>query len=468
MVSGNRNSILESIHGRGDRYRTAQGFVLKERDREYRYVVGMNYWEQFSNALHNFFALACVAGEWRATLVRPFTSHSRLYGLKDVFLDEHFNGSDSAHDLGLILEPNSVDSVLGNVGLGRAASLKEMLEFGDRKLIFLHFMFSVSNREYEISSMATRLFLRDSFKRSSMVDCSEETELRTLARLVASNLNSQLGKGSKSRFTPHKYVCVNATRGVTVREIEREGGFERGNASIIVINWRGLGNGSNLVHSSKGVHPNKRVAIVDSACLDKRKRGKKFDIKFSKTIVESTESYLKELGVREREFLAVHFRSEKLSFRQSRFPRLLQNCVLEALQKRDEIVSRVGGVGGRSLRVLYFGDVGEFGSETCKKCSSNSQMDRMMQKYKFTLSHFSPSKHNLPPDRGLVAAVEMSVMSRAGHMILVGGGAFQSQLQLRFNARRYGNVGNGNEVVTLCSNDQQARETTMRFSPPAH
>ena len=160
------------------------------------------------------------------------------------------------------------------------------------------------------------------------------------------------------------------------------------------------------------------------------------------------------------------FAAKKLQFRESRFPRLLHNCVYEAIKTKDEVINQVGGAGGRGLPVLYFGDVGEFGSETCKKCISVKRMELMMKKYRFELSHFLPSKYGAPPDRGVVAAVEMAVMSRAGHMILVGGGSFQAQLQARFNARQSGNVGNGNRIVTLCSSDQQANKTTLRFSPP--
>ena len=432
-----------------------------EGDGTYRYVLGMNYWEQFTNAVKNFLGLACVAGQWRARLVRPFTAHSRLYGLPKPFLDEHFNGTDSGHDLSLILDPLSLDSVLVDADLRPLSSLEEMLRFGERRIVFLHFVHAVSSREYKIKTGKTRSFLANEFRRSSTVDCSKEQELMELARLVVSNLNSRLGDGNRDHFLPHKYVCINASGGLTPLELASQVGFHHGNASIVVVNWRGVGNGSAMIHSSKGVHPNKRVVLADKRCLDKRKRGKIYNMGFSQTVVEAAEKYMGDLGVREGEFVVVHFRSEKLVFRESRFPRLLSNCVNEALQKRDEIV---GGNSGRGLKVLYFADIGEYGSETCKHCSSIARMKRLTEKYKFKLSHFSPSHYRLLPDRGLVAAVEMSMMSRAGHMILVGGGAFQAQLLQRFNSRRSSRGG----VVMLCSSDKQARETTLRFSPPRH
>ena len=445
----------------GNKVLYAHSAAPGEGDGTYRYLLGMNYWEQFSNALRSYFALACVADVWRARTVRPFTAHSRLYGLPNVYLDDHFNESAPAHDLSLILDLTSMDSVLIDAGLPPSASLAEMLKFGDRELIFLHFVSAVSNKEYAIKSKETFAHISDAFQTSSVVDCSMYPELVKLARLVTSNLNSQLGENdSAARFTTRAYVCIGTSRGFNPKELGKQFGFDEGNASVVVINWRGVGNGTALTHSSKGIHPSKRVIINDKKCLDRRNKGKVSNIRFSSSVLNAAGRFMTELGVRKGEFLVVHFRSEKLVFRESRFPRLLSNCVNEALHKKNEIVT-VDSVGTQRLKVLYFADVGTFGSETCKQCSSVVRMERLAQKYNFLLTHFSPTKYNLPADRGFVAAVEMVVMSRAGHMILVGGGSFQSQLMQRFNWSS-----KWSSTLTLCSNDQQARETTLRFSPP--
>ena len=79
----------------------------------------------------------------------------------------------------------------------------------------------------------------------------------------------------------------------------------------------------------------------------------------------------------------------------------------------------------------------------------------------------SPSLTHLPLDRGLVAAVEMSVMSHASHMILIGGGAYQTQLQVRFE-RRQQQFQSKNKAIIMCTTDQQAIEITQRFSPSQH
>ena len=49
-----------------------------------RYILSLNYWEQFSMATVNLFNLVCLGELWNATTVQPFTFNSRLYGLRNL------------------------------------------------------------------------------------------------------------------------------------------------------------------------------------------------------------------------------------------------------------------------------------------------------------------------------------------------------------------------------------------------
>lgn len=46
-----------------------------------RFIMGLNYWEQFTMATANLLSLVCLGNSWNATIVQPFTFNSRLYGL---------------------------------------------------------------------------------------------------------------------------------------------------------------------------------------------------------------------------------------------------------------------------------------------------------------------------------------------------------------------------------------------------
>ena len=48
-----------------------------------RFILGLNYWEQFTMATGNLLSLVCLGEQWNATTVQPFTFNSRLYGLQN-------------------------------------------------------------------------------------------------------------------------------------------------------------------------------------------------------------------------------------------------------------------------------------------------------------------------------------------------------------------------------------------------
>ena len=56
-----------------------------------RFVLGLNYWEQLTMATINMYQLVCLADMWNASVVRPFTLNSRLYGMQHLKAGEFLN-----------------------------------------------------------------------------------------------------------------------------------------------------------------------------------------------------------------------------------------------------------------------------------------------------------------------------------------------------------------------------------------
>lgn len=434
----------------------------------HRYVLGMNYWEQFNMAFKNYFKLACLANRLNANIVRPFTIHSRLYGLNNVLLDDYMNRTDIAYDLDLILDPDSLDSVLRQSGLRSTTSLEELLRYGGRNLLFLHLISTKPAREYKIKSHTTNIFLKSVLGTSATVDCKDQPELVKLSQLIASNLNSRLknlpleATSSPQPFTVHRYLCINMTHGLISSSLESDIRHNPGNITLVVINWRGTTNTSFIKYSAKGAHVSKKT-IMHERCLDKGSP-KLHHIRFSQKVLSASEIFKQELGIVDERFMVVHIRTEKMILRQYRFPRLLQNCIIESLEARDEFLSWHK----EKIKVIYFDDTGPFGSQTCKNCKGSDEYQSTLEKYQLKVSHFVPSHYNYPLDSGFVAAVEMNVMSHASHLILVGGGAFQNQLQVRYEDNQaVSDDSQKSNPIRICSTDQQAIEITQRFSPPA-
>ena len=48
-----------------------------------RFILSLNYWEQFTMATVNLLSLVCLGSKWNATTIQPYTFNSRLYGLRN-------------------------------------------------------------------------------------------------------------------------------------------------------------------------------------------------------------------------------------------------------------------------------------------------------------------------------------------------------------------------------------------------
>lgn len=54
-----------------------------------RFILGINFWEQLTMATNNLLHLVCLGAAWNASTVQPFTSNSRLYGLRNFLAGEY-------------------------------------------------------------------------------------------------------------------------------------------------------------------------------------------------------------------------------------------------------------------------------------------------------------------------------------------------------------------------------------------
>ena len=63
----------------------AHGSLQRDRRSRHskRFILSLNYWEQFTMATINLMSLVCLGSWWNATTVQPFTFNSRLYGLQN-------------------------------------------------------------------------------------------------------------------------------------------------------------------------------------------------------------------------------------------------------------------------------------------------------------------------------------------------------------------------------------------------
>lgn len=134
----------------------------------HRFVLGLNFWEQFNMATANMLQLVCLAAQWNARTVQPYTQNSRLYGLKHFRPDDkNLDNPSAPQELNLIYDIASLNSVLHRYSLPSLAGFSDFLYHANRDLIVIHFVAEKEAHEIPIMTGQVGEVLRESFKRKA-------------------------------------------------------------------------------------------------------------------------------------------------------------------------------------------------------------------------------------------------------------------------------------------------------------
>ena len=406
-----------------------------------RFVLGLNYWEQFNMATANFFKLVCLASQWSAKAVRPLTYNSRLYGLTHFKPDDNVHVRSPAISLDVIYDCKKLNSVLNRHGLPHLATLDDFLALSTRGLIVLHFIPEKLAHELPV-------FMEEApFKESNIVDCGLQLKEYSAALLTA--LSAENAQGPP--FYIDKYFCVNMSHITTAESLAADIGITgTSNLSVIVFNWRGTSDKVFVHSSARGHHLNNRIMMAN-VCSDEVFLTYENLITHSDAVTIATKQFLERLNL--NDYLAVHFRSEKLGIREPRFPGSTMKCFRETINVYNSIL-RTHSPRPSSL-FLY--DFGPYSSDTCKNCKGGNAMKRLFKQEGIEAVHFDPLLVGAINDSGFVAAVEMNMLASAKYLVLCGGGAFQNQAAMRFlkNSAEMGKQ----RLFQVCVDDTGTRKT---------
>ena len=373
----------------------------------------------------NFFKLACLASKWNARTVKPFTSNSRLYGLRNFKADDNINNTGPMQELDLLYNIDSLNQVLHHRGIPELVTFDDFLLHSVRNLTVLHFIPEKEVREIPVMRGTTQREISHHFKLDHIIDCSKI--LVGYANQLLNVLTAETDRVSVRPFHITKYFCINMSHLTSSMEIMKKVGINHhGNVSVVVVNWRGMTNHT-MIASAKGLHSTNRILMPDN-CHSELQTGN-IMVAHSNTVMLAVEQHLRRLSL--NRFVAIHFRTEKMGTRSPRFPGSFERCFLKALQIKDEILKS-----GTSMTVVYLVDYGPYSSDTCKKCRGSAEMKRILRKWQIkTLAHFDPVLAGSSEDSGFAAAVEMELLAHGDYLVLCGGGAFQGQAALRFLKR---------------------------------
>ena len=407
-----------------------------------RYVVGVSYWEQFGMAARNMFQLVTMANDWGSRVVEPYSVNSRLFGLKEIILKRKPSTNDRVATPLLLRELvnlNQLTEVMCSYGLPGLVSHDEFINDFPQDTIIIQFVHTYSNPSDLNVPPDKKGDILNQFKTNNIVDCSH------LLSHYHDKIVVALEQETKRKPLVRQYYCVDATKLVTSHKLaELTTVLDYPHLTIIIIDWHGYSNRAMVYHSAKGPHVNKRVTLSTSY---KGPSLATLELLHSDRVKNAAMKYRQQVGL-PSSYIAVHIRSEKMGHVQMSQAGFLSSC----LKKMYSIINQLKELHNLEHVVICM-DAGVRGSDSCVNCRSGSDTIKMLQYYHLPVTQVDPTLIGEVDDNGLVALIEMNLLSMGDHLLLVGGGSFQNQTRHHFteyhdNQRHDNHINRIHEVCT--------------------
>ena len=437
-----------------------------------RFVIGLNFWEQMNMGTSNLFALVRMASDLEARVVAPFTHNSRLYGLPGFIADEKWSTNATSHSIDLIYNMNKLNQLSCQYGMMPLADFyRDFLPHSTKKLKVVHFIHGMESREHPIMVGDSTNLIKQKFASSHVVDCHDIPSIQPFVTAILTTINAKAIKSNSSSFDIEEYLCVNASHPTDPANLVQHFRPSTSGFSLLVVNWRGFLSHHFVGQSARGSHTSHKTYITNLKST-MHPSAPRDVFPFNRYIASNASLFL-QLLVNQSGFIGIHVRSEKLGQRNQRIKNFLPRCFNTTLMLRDKLLSLPEN---SNLPVLFFTDHGEHGSDSCLFCAGGRAIDKLFYHHNIRPVHFDPatlnaiaSGHVIINDSGFVASVEMSALSRAKHLILVGGGAYEKQAGLRFRHLAYARKPNSQsqQLFEVCWDDSGQAKTRQLWGAGA-
>ena len=431
------------------------------------FVLALSFMEQLTNAVGNAKRLAHIGKYMQARLVLPFVYNSRLYGLPNFILGAPKKNMSAVVPLDSIIdfrtEANRSEPT---------ATFQEFIEKSPRRIImfnpvrmsdFDRYNSPIAKDKYHID------LIRPGIKQNiSSCLVNKLCDCTSIYSGVVSQVEEALKAldelhGAESKFTVDKMICFDALNVSYVSDLmSMVDTKENTQQSYIFTHWF---KSSCRFEVGKAIKRN-ILLLPDPPSDDDGCTRDEYDEKDNTSLLnivpekqKLAKSFLRSINIEPSSsiFSAVHVRLEKLPYKS------VSCCLRELIHRVKEHVEN----GGRLVLVT---DAGPFGSKSCntnnseKACTKVTDFGlKMLRQNGMHPVHFIPAKFHLADNAAIAAVVELSSLSYASQLFLVGGGHFQHELLL--HSSRKSRV---KEVHSICSpstlNILQKNNTQVQFT----
>ena len=328
------------------------------------------------------------------------------------------------------------------------ATFDTFLREGSRNIIVAHYISPKETHELAVMKGKVKTRIERGFKGHFIIDCRDHLAhyRKRIEKSLNAELNSHQSLVPQNQFRVVRYWCVNMTRFTTPQEsaLEMEFGL-KGGASIIIINWRGLGKTQVIRNSVKGLHLNNRIAMFNT-CRRHFSTNWRDLISYSTLVEQTAQRFAASLGLSPADkFAAVHIRSEKLGLREPRMAGVTTMCFDKLMSLKRSMMQD-----HPSVKFFYFTDYSPYSSDTCKNnCKGSKEIRQSLIGVNITTTFFDPAHFNLTIDSGFAAAVESQFLASANFLFLCGGGGYQTRISARFQDSK----NRHKDIFKVCTDD---------------
>jgi len=378
--------------------------------RERKHLMILGHYEQLGKTTVNYMLAARLAFLMKRDIVKPYVADSRFCGLTTGWTGSLRSGTRAFKPLDLYYNVSSLQKVFSEMSLANMEYLdtfKDSCSFSKngRRIVVIYFWYQNSylNKYLMLSSSKLAQIKKVIEQSNGWVDCS----------FINSHLkiDKRIGKDMKAG----NQYCVDPEKVTDWKILENK--ILKNEPCVLFHQWRGTGYQRTHFNITFDVSPENMLQLV----------------KPSNFVISEVLRSLEMIG---QHFVGIHIRSERQLLWYS-IDKWLR-CMNILYQQAKKIASE------KSLKVFISSDIGAFGSDQLSSNLNHNQLKIINAKYEWlvrklnaiTYSVLRP-KHYIWTDRGLVALIQLHILSQASFLITLGAGTFQKWITDTFKARRY-------------------------------
>jgi len=391
------------------------------------FLVVLNYYEQLTCATRNLLMVGYVAQNLDAKLVTPFLLHSRLYGIPDLITNAEIPGEflplETVFDIGKLNE-----TIHTNSG-SYLVDFENFIRFAPREIAIVDQI-----RDFAIGRDVTlgNQYLRAIYKmmnrtKTKAFDCTNHVPgdhwfinrihlmLRRYTRLFGAE-----------EFKISEYICISTTVDITTTEIKYVIGSEP--RTVVFTQYRGCAYRSCNEQSTRIIGKSTRNRILYHSNF--KAALPKIGSLYNSTIKQTALQYLDTLQIRNRPFISLHIRIEKLQRVNLVFNKQTECCL--HLLKSLILVFREQYVD----RIMMITDMGEYGSDSC----TDLDCIKYIRKFQQSLTSMGLVSYNFIPEvtsnirsSAFASLVEMHMLAMGDRLIVMGAGSFKYGIITQFS-----------------------------------